>query len=142
LSAAKGSFAPAELCAAVSEHVRLHGTDPVALVGLAPDALRQAIHSLQHWFPSELASGAVTPSQVGMAIILDNPLYARCLKAISIGSVFFGANTYIGNGPNFMVKAIAERQKAHAPDFLGYILKYALPILLPVWLTVWLLFFR
>jgi Na+/H+ antiporter NhaD/arsenite permease-like protein len=56
--------------------------------------------------------------------------------------VFFGACTYIGNGPNFMVKSIADHQKAHAPGFLGYIFRYTLPYLLPVLVLVWWLFFR
>ena len=63
------------------------------------------------------------------------------LAAVSVGSVFFGAATYIGNGPNFMVKAIAEQQKIRMPGFLGFILKFALPFLLPVLIVIWLLFF-
>jgi Na+/H+ antiporter NhaD/arsenite permease-like protein len=62
--------------------------------------------------------------------------------AVSVGAVFFGAATYIGNGPNFMVKAIAERQKVSTPTFFGFIFKFALPFLLPVLLIVWLLFFH
>ena len=54
------------------------------------------------------------------------------LRAISVGAVFFGAATYIGNGPNFMVKSIAEHQGLHAPTFVEYIYKYTLPFLLPV----------
>jgi Na+/H+ antiporter NhaD/arsenite permease-like protein len=49
--------------------------------------------------------------------------------------------TYIGNGPNFMVKAIAEHSKVHTPTFLGYILRYALPILLPFLILIGILFF-
>lgn len=64
------------------------------------------------------------------------------LLAISIASVFFGAATYIGNGPNFMVKAIAGQNGVRMPSFLGFILKFSLPFLLPVLITVWLLFFR
>ncbi len=63
------------------------------------------------------------------------------LVAISVGAVFFGAMTYIGNGPNFMVKAIAERAKVQTPGFFGYILCYALPILLPVCFLIGILFF-
>ena len=63
------------------------------------------------------------------------------LIAISIGAVFFGAMTYIGNGPNFMVKAIAERARVETPGFFGYLLRYALPILFPVLLIVGILFF-
>jgi Na+/H+ antiporter NhaD/arsenite permease-like protein len=62
--------------------------------------------------------------------------------AISIGAVFFGAGTYIGNGPNFMVKSISDHQRVHAPGFLGYFFKYTVPILFPMLLLVWWLFFR
>ncbi len=63
------------------------------------------------------------------------------LIALSTGAVFFGAMTYIGNGPNFMVKAIAEQNGVKMPDFGKYIAKFSLPILLPVLILVWLLFF-
>ena len=63
------------------------------------------------------------------------------LTAIAIGAVFFGAMTYIGNGPNFMVKSIAEQNGIHMPSFFGYILRYSIPILLPIFLVIWLLFF-
>jgi Na+/H+ antiporter NhaD/arsenite permease-like protein len=64
------------------------------------------------------------------------------LLAISFGAVFFGAATYIGNGPNFMVKAIADHKKIHTPTFLGFVFKFTLPFLLPMLLIVWRLFFR
>jgi len=67
---------------------------------------------------------------------------AQALVAISVGAVFFGANTYIGNGPNFMVKSIAEQQKVNTPTFLGYVFKFSLPFMLPMLLIVWLIFFR
>ena len=73
------------------------------------------------------------------ALLLD---HSRFILAISVGSVFFGANTYIGNGPNFMVKAIADQQQVRTPDFIAYILRYTLPFMLPMLLIVWLLFFR
>jgi len=63
------------------------------------------------------------------------------LKAISIASVFFGAMTYIGNGPNFMVKSIAEQIGIKMPSFFGYVLRFSIPILLPLFLLIWLLFF-
>jgi len=62
--------------------------------------------------------------------------------AVSIGAVFFGAATYIGNGPNFMVKAIADQEKVPTPGFLGFVFKFTLPFLLPMIITIWLLFFR
>jgi Na+/H+ antiporter NhaD/arsenite permease-like protein len=63
------------------------------------------------------------------------------LMAISLGAVFFGAMTYIGNGPNFMVRSIALQAKVKVPDFFGYIIRYAIPILLPVLGLISLLFF-
>jgi Na+/H+ antiporter NhaD/arsenite permease-like protein len=63
------------------------------------------------------------------------------LQAISVAAVFFGALTYIGNGPNFMVKAIAESSGVETPSFGGYIAKYSLPILIPVYFVIWLLFY-
>ena len=63
------------------------------------------------------------------------------LTAIAVGAVFFGAMTYIGNGPNFMVKSIAEQTGIHMPSFFGYILRYSIPILIPIFILVWLIFF-
>lgn len=62
------------------------------------------------------------------------------LKAISMGAVFFGAMTYIGNGPNFMVKSIAEQSGIKMPSFFGYIFKFSLVILLPVYILVQIIF--
>lgn len=62
------------------------------------------------------------------------------LKAICVGAVFFGAMTYIGNGPNFMVKAIAEESGIKMPSFFGYMVKFSLVILLPVYILIQLLF--
>ena len=62
------------------------------------------------------------------------------LKAISMGAVFFGAMTYIGNGPNFMVKSIAEQEGVKMPSFFGYMIKFSLIILLPIYIIVQLIF--
>jgi len=64
------------------------------------------------------------------------------LMAISVASVFFGAMTYIGNAPNFMVKNIAEQAGVPVPSFLGYLFKYSVPVLLPVFFIIWLIFFH
>jgi Na+/H+ antiporter NhaD/arsenite permease-like protein len=69
---------------------------------------------------------------------LQDPIY---LMAISVAAVFFGAMTYIGNGPNFMVKSISESSGIKLPSFFGYIVKYSIPILLPVFTLIWWLFF-
>ncbi len=63
------------------------------------------------------------------------------LRAISLGSVFMGANSYIGNGPNFMVRAIAEERGVRMPSFGGYML-YSGAVLLPIFAVVTLVFFR
>lgn len=63
------------------------------------------------------------------------------LTAISVASVFFGAFTYIGNAPNFMVKSIAEQGGIEMPSFVGYIVRYSIPFLLPVLFLTWLVFF-
>ncbi|HKV11883.1 MAG TPA: sodium:proton antiporter, partial [Thermoanaerobaculia bacterium] len=62
------------------------------------------------------------------------------LKAISTGAVFMGANTYIGNAPNFMVKSIAEESGVEMPSFFGYML-YSGAVLIPVFLLVTRIFF-
>ena len=83
---------------------------------------------------------------------LENPAHVQLflldghtckyIVAVSLGSVFFGANTYIGNGPNFMVKSIAESSGVPCPSFFGYVLKYTLPILIPLFAIVSLLILR
>ncbi len=81
---------------------------------------------------------------LGQGLGLGGPFLGipeRLLQAISLGAVFMGANTYIGNGPNFMVKAIAEEQKVKMPSFFGY-MAYSGAILLPLFLVVTLIFFR
>jgi Na+/H+ antiporter NhaD/arsenite permease-like protein len=85
------------------------------------------------------ALSGVTGAQDVSGLLAQNSPH---VLAISISAVFFGAATYIGNGPNFMVKAIAERQNVRTPSFLEFVCKFTLPFLLPVLITVWLLFFR
>ncbi|HEB10651.1 MAG TPA: hypothetical protein ENI06_05500 [Spirochaetales bacterium] len=63
------------------------------------------------------------------------------IASISCGAVFMGAMTYIGNGPNFMVKAIAEESRIKMPSFFGYML-YSIIILIPVLILATLIFFR
>ncbi|RMG45609.1 MAG: sodium:proton antiporter, partial [Acidobacteria bacterium] len=63
------------------------------------------------------------------------------LLAISAGAVFFGAMTYIGNAPNFMVKSIAEEAGVPMPSFFGYLARWSIPLLLPVFLAVTFVFF-
>ncbi len=76
----------------------------------------------------------------GNAAELMGPLYTTLL-AISVGAVFMGANTYIGNAPNFMVKSIAEESGVPMPSFFGYLIKYSLTILIPTFIIITLIFF-
>ena len=62
------------------------------------------------------------------------------MKSVSLGAVFFGSMTYIGNGPNFMIKSIAEENGIAMPSFFGYIFKFSLIVLLPVYVVVQALF--
>jgi Na+/H+ antiporter NhaD/arsenite permease-like protein len=77
------------------------------------------------------AFAAMQGNPIGTVGVLlgQQPLY---VMGVSLGAVFFGAMTYIGNGPNFMVKSIAHDAGVHCPSFFGYIVKYSLPILLPI----------
>jgi Na+/H+ antiporter NhaD/arsenite permease-like protein len=142
LSTEFGAFAHSDVVRQVLEHIRNHGADLGAASGPQSEQLRQVLGLLARYHPVELGSRAVTVEHVEMALILTDPFASRCLVAISIGAVFFGANTYIGNGPNFMVKAIADQKRVHTPSFLGYVLRFAVPYLLPMLVLVWWLFFR
>jgi Na+/H+ antiporter NhaD/arsenite permease-like protein len=71
-------------------------------------------------------------------MIRDNPAY---LLAISSSAVFYGAVTYIGNAPNFMVRSIAEEAGVPMPSFFGYMLKYSLAILVPIFIVITAVFF-
>jgi len=66
---------------------------------------------------------------------------SQTLLAISAGAVFMGANTYIGNAPNFMVKSISESSGIEMPSFFGYLFKWSLPILIPLFILVSFIFF-
>ncbi len=68
------------------------------------------------------------------------PEFEKLLVGISLGAVFMGANTYIGNAPNFMVKSIAEEAGIKMPSFFGYMFKYSLPILIPVFVIISFIF--
>ena len=82
---------------------------------------------------------AALPTAEGATLMagVSEPL----LTAIALGSVLFGAITYIGNGPNFMVKAVAENDGVRMPSFFGYIFKFSLIILLPTYILMAIVFF-
>jgi Na+/H+ antiporter NhaD/arsenite permease-like protein len=87
-----------------------------------------------------LAEGLIKTdlSFTGMNFVSGIP--ENLMRAICVGSVFFGANTYIGNGPNFMVKTIAEDNGVKMPHFFEYMYKFSLIILLPLYILIQLLF--
>jgi len=93
--------------------------------------------------------GMLSPNDLSHLHILHNsnvfpvtPESWKYIQAISVGAVIFGAMTYIGNGPNFMVKSIAEQAHVKMPSFFGYMIKYSIPILLPIYTLIWFIFFR
>ena len=81
--------------------------------------------------------GMPEPAAVALLIVEKIPH----LAAISVGAVFMGANTYIGNAPNFMVKSIAEEAGVKMPSFFGYMFKYSLPVLLVLFIVMTFIFF-
>lgn len=91
-----------------------------------------AFHSMATGLSPEIMASMDTNLVAGIPEVL--------LKAISIGAVMFGAMTYIGNGPNFMVKAIAEESGIKMPSFFGYMWRFSLVVLLPIYILVQLIF--
>jgi Na+/H+ antiporter NhaD/arsenite permease-like protein len=92
---------------------------------------------------ASLASGVAdggTGALENLGALAAHPTGQLLLAAVSCGAVFMGAITYIGNGPNFMVKAIAEQHHVRMPSFFGYTL-WSLTILVPLFALVALLFF-
>ena len=87
-----------------------------------------------------MASGLVGGRVDDLSALLRSGAGEALLAAVSCGSVFMGANTYIGNGPNFMVKSIAERSGIKMPSFGGYML-YSGLILIPLFLVITFVFF-
>ncbi len=84
---------------------------------------------------------AEVPGMLGYAAEnLINERFIKLLTAISCGAVFMGANTYIGNAPNFMVKSIAEENNIKMPSFFGYML-WSVGILVPLFVIVTFVFF-
>ena len=124
-----------------------------ALLYLQANAPSLGLHSpLQFFFATGALSGFLDNAPTALAFhsvaqglpAADVPYVAGIpevlLKAISMGAVLFGSMTYIGNGPNFMVKAIAEAEGIKMPSFFAYMYKFSLIILLPLFAIVGFLF--
>jgi Na+/H+ antiporter NhaD/arsenite permease-like protein len=105
------------------------------------DANRDAAEAMVRYHEADIRRGNVAQEELGVAFLIGSPSQMAFILAISAGSVFWGACTYIGNGPNFMVKSIAEAAGVKTPGFLEYIYKYTLPILIPIYVVVWLVAF-
>lgn len=139
LSAASGAYVSPELIAQVRALLDSAGSGGLAASGTAEVAERAAV--LLRDLLGAGASGA--PAElIRVACLVSHPAWSLSVVAVSVGAVFFGAATYIGNGPNFMVKAIAEEGRVHVPTFVGYVFKYSIRVLVPMLLLVWLIFFR
>lgn len=127
--------------------VKRPGSDLTAadLAGLSEEQqaeLRGAIDTLLHYHGDRVSTGSLSDEETRVGFLVGHPKLNLYLVAISMGAVLFGAMTYIGNGPNFMVKSIAEHAGADVPSFFGYVFKFAIPVLLPVLVLIWLIFLR
>lgn len=138
LKAIEGAFIDPATVQQVQALIANHGEGLAA----ASEPAQNTYLALQKYHAALLARGDVDVEHIDIAFLLGNVKYNGYIVAISVASVFFGACTYIGNGPNFMVKSIADHQKVHTPGFLGYVLRFSLPFMLPMLVLVWWLFFR
>jgi Na+/H+ antiporter NhaD/arsenite permease-like protein len=140
LSASMGLLVRPEMIAGVEQLVASHGSSLAQVTGEYAPAIRAAYETLMRYHYNLVAAGAVPVDQIMVSTLLANhPLH---IQAISLGAVFFGACSYIGNGPNFMVKSIAEQSGIRCPSFFGYIAVYAIPVLIPIFVIIWWLFLR
>lgn len=104
-----------------------------------PAEINLALAKVVRYHYDAAVAGTVSIDALKSSYLLGNGgLY---VQAISLAAVFFGAMTYIGNGPNFMVKSIATQSGVDCPSFLGYMVRYSIPILLPIFFFIWLVFF-
>jgi Na+/H+ antiporter NhaD/arsenite permease-like protein len=142
LSASFGSFLNHDIVAQVQAHIASGTIDFNNLTGPNADQIRQTLEALQKYHADHVLARNVSIEEIKVCFLLGNATFNKYILAISIGAVFFGANTYIGNGPNFMVKSIADHQKVRTPTFIDYVWKFTLPFMIPMLLVVWLVFFR
>ena len=143
LSAIFGAFVDPDVVQQVQHLVQTGGADLATFVhGEHAEEVRNTFAALQRYHADHVAAKTAGVEEIEVAFLLGNTAFNKFILAISVGAVFFGANTYIGNGPNFMVKAIADQQGAKTPTFLGYIGKFTVPFMLPMLGIIWLIFFR
>jgi Na+/H+ antiporter NhaD/arsenite permease-like protein len=142
LSAVFGSFVDQDTVQQVRHLVENGGADLASLTGPHVEQIRATFEALQKYHLDHVQAKSVSVDEIEVCFLLGNIVFNNYIIAVSVGAVFFGAATYIGNGPNFMVKSIAAHRHIHTPTFLGYVFKYTLPCLLPLLLLVWCVFFR
>jgi Na+/H+ antiporter NhaD/arsenite permease-like protein len=106
-----------------------------------PADVRGALSAMVRYHPQDVLKNNVSLNELQIGFLIGDERLNLFLVAVSMGAVFFGACTYIGNGPNFMVKSIADSAGIQTPGFVRYVLVYTLPILIPLYVVVWLLFF-
>lgn len=138
-----GEIEPEQLEEARSWLDRMTGSRSKDVPAAVPDGpVREALEATMRYHYDDVVAGKVSQEELEVAFLIGVPWWNWFVVAISAGSVFWGACTYIGNGPNFMVKSIADAAGVKTPGFGEYIWKYTLPILVPVYVLVWAVFFR
>lgn len=126
----------------LAEHGKQLGIDTPTAFHFGTGALSAVLDNAPTYLNFlQVAIGPTEMTPASIATLIADPAGNTLLCAISTGAVFFGAMTYIGNGPNFMVKAIADNAGVRMPSFFGYLARASL-ILLPVLILNWALFIR
>lgn len=140
LSAQIGLFINENVMQQVQQLIQTHGAGLLLGPGQGTTDIHNAYATLLRFHYDLVVGGNVPVDKISISYIIAN--HSVYLEAISIAAVFFGACTYIGNGPNFMVKSIAEQNGFQCPSFFGYAAKFAVPVLMPIFVIVWFFFFR
>jgi Na+/H+ antiporter NhaD/arsenite permease-like protein len=140
LSAQIGLFGDPELVRGVQHLIQAKGTELAQVLAQSTPEVVRTYTALMRYHFDLVSAGNVSERLIIVThLIADHSIH---VQAISLGAVFFGACTYIGNGPNFMVKSIADQSGVQTPSFFGYVVRFTLPVLLPTFFVVWFLFFR
>jgi len=109
---------------------------------LPPGRVRHALEAVARYHSGDVLSANVSDEELRIGFLIGVPAWSIYLFAISASSVLWGACTYIGNGPNLMIKSIADAAGANSPSFGSYMLKYTLPVLIPIYILVWAIYLR
>lgn len=118
---------------------------PADVAGLGEEeakSVRETVETLLFYHGDRVNSGTLTEGETRVGFLVADEHLNLNLVAISMGAVLFGAMTYIGNGPNFMVKSIASHAGVEMPTFFGYVFRYSVPFLLPLLVITWFVFLR